>query len=307
MATADNSYRLQGLSGDRWPANTSTTGSVSVGGSVSGVIQDSRDKDWFRIRLVAGYRYQFNLGGYRSTNSPHGPIRDPALRLRGANGIILAYNDNISSSNYNSRITFTAKHTGYYYLEASGGPHGDVGLYRLSAKQVSAPRDDFSANRNTTGRVSAGGYATGIIETSGDQDWFRVYLTGGRYYTINLEGAPTNRGTCTDPYIRGICNSKGRYISNTTDDDGGTGNNARLGFRPSSSGYYYISAGAYGSRTGTYRLSVSSGAAALGSMSQQNLVFNGGNAQGLSNAAATPLSAALDKEWQRYTLAFSRG
>ena len=111
----------------------------------------------------------------------------------------------------------------------------------------------------------------------------------------------------SDPYLRGIHDRNGNLISGTTNDDGGTGFNARLSFTPASSGYYYISAGTYGSNTGTYRLSVSSTSAALASMPQQNLVFNGGNALGPGNAVTMPLSASFEKDWQRNVLAFSRG
>ena len=49
----------------------------------------------------------------------------------------------------------------------------------------------------------------------------------------------------------------GSLIAGTSNDDDGTGTNAQLTFTASSTGMHYISAGAYGSTTGTYKVSVS--------------------------------------------------
>nr|VFK43142.1 MAG: Serine protease, subtilase family [Candidatus Kentron sp. TC] len=71
---------------------------------------------------------------------------------------------------------------------------------------------------------------------------------------FDLEGRPTGRGTLRDTYLRGIYDSRGRYISGTRNDDGGVGANSRVIFSARRSGYYYVAAGGYGSRTGSYRL-----------------------------------------------------
>ena len=72
---------------------------------------------------------------------------------------------------------------------------------------------------------------------------------------MDLEGAPTGRGTLTDPYLRGIYFNRA-LLPGTTDDDGGQGFNSRVEFLAPETGTYYISAGAYTNRTGSYRLSV---------------------------------------------------
>src|SRR4029079_429495 len=43
---------------------------------------------------------------------------------------------------------------------------------------------------------------------------------------------------------------------NTTDDDNGVGTNSQVNFTATSTGSYYLSAGAYSSNIGTYKLSV---------------------------------------------------
>nr|VFK41892.1 MAG: Hemolysin-type calcium-binding repeat-containing protein [Candidatus Kentron sp. SD]VFK47851.1 MAG: Hemolysin-type calcium-binding repeat-containing protein [Candidatus Kentron sp. SD] len=117
-----------------------------------------------------------------------------------------------------------------------------------------APTDDFSQNTGTQGRLSLGGNKTGNIESSGDRDWFRIRLNAGQQVRFDLEGRPTSRGTLSDTYLRGIYDSSGSYISGTRNDDGRTSVNSRVDFTASSTGYYYVAAGAFGSNTGTYRL-----------------------------------------------------
>ena len=116
--------------------------------------------------------------------------------------------------------------------------------------------DDYSADRFTTGTVAVGGSATGVIETPRDRDWFAVELVAGRTYVIDLRGSPTDDGTLSDPFLRGIYDADGNRISNTTDDDGGQSYNSRVTFTATESGTHYIAAGAWSSRQGTYELEV---------------------------------------------------
>ena len=122
---------------------------------------------------------------------------------------------------------------------------------------VSEPAgEDFSRAPSTSGRVAVGDTATGRIGSSGDRDWFAVELVAGRTYVIDLRGSPTDDGTLSDPYLRGIYDADGNRISNTTNDDGGRGYNSRLTFTATESGTHYIAAGAWSSRRGTYEVEV---------------------------------------------------
>lgn len=115
---------------DTIPANTSTTATLAVGGSVDSLLDTVGDRDWFRIELVAGQRYTFNIGPTGS-----GDVLDSYLRLRDASGALLAENDDISTSggNYFSRISFTATSSGTFYLDVGAYDDAYAGNYRLSA------------------------------------------------------------------------------------------------------------------------------------------------------------------------------
>ena len=116
--------------------------------------------------------------------------------------------------------------------------------------------DDYSEDKLAAGVVRVGDSATGDIETRGDSDWFEVRLRAGTTYRIDLEGALTDTGTLSDPYLRGIYNARGELLDDTQDDDGGVLLDSRVFFTPADTGTYYIAAGAWNNNKGTYKLLV---------------------------------------------------
>ena len=116
--------------------------------------------------------------------------------------------------------------------------------------------DDYSEDKLASGVVSVGDSATGDIETRGDIDWFEVRLRAGTTCRIDLEGALTDTGTLSDPYLRGIYNTRGELLEDTQNDDGGVLLNSRVYFTPADTGTYYIAAGAWNNNKGTYKLLV---------------------------------------------------
>ena len=236
---------------DDHAAGITTTATVAVGGSATGEIERGGDRDWFAVTLEAGTFYRIDLEG-APTNA--GTLGDPYLYgLYDASGNRIAgTSDGNGGSGRNSRLEFEPSSAGTYYI-AAGGWSNNSGTYRVSVRELD---DDYSANSVTTGRVTVGGSATGDIERGGDEDWFEVALEAGTRYRIDLEGSPTDAGTLGDTYLRGVHDANGNRISRTANDDGGTGYNSRLYFEPDDDGTYYIAAGAYGTRTGTYEVSV---------------------------------------------------
>ncbi len=154
---------------------------------------------------------------------------------------------------------------------SDGGLHSDVSVTvnvtdvadveeYVSLQQeasVSEPDgEDLPEDTSTTGRVAVGDTATGKIGTPGDRDWFAVELEAGRIYRIDLEGSWTGAGTLVDPYLRGVYNEDHFFIVGTTVNDSGRGLNSRQTLTLDETGTYYVAAGAWGTREGTYRLSV---------------------------------------------------
>ena len=62
--------------GEDLPENTTTSGRVEVGGSVTGEIDQALDVDWFAVDLESGTRYQFDVEG---ADTGRGNLADPHL------------------------------------------------------------------------------------------------------------------------------------------------------------------------------------------------------------------------------------
>ena len=236
---------------DDYPSDTSTTGVVMVGGSVTGEIEQSGDRDWFAVDLVEGRLYRIDLKGLHTGD---GTLNDPYLRgVYDDNGVLLyGTRDDDGGAGYNSRVVFTAPADATYYV-AAGASRDRKGTYALSVTEV---HDEIAAGTGTSGTVEVGGSATGEIDYNGDRDWFAVDLVEGRFYQIDLKGLHTGDGTLNDPYLRGVYDDNGVLLYGTGDDDGGVGRNSRAFFIAPGDATYYVAAGAYAYQKGTYTLSV---------------------------------------------------
>ena len=115
------------------PADRSTTGTITIGGSASGTRGSGTDEDWYAVELQAGVQYTFIM--LRDGDNPH---EDPLLILYNSAGTEIDRNDDIeidgdtdSAENRNSFITFTPDESGTYYLGASGwmATTGDYTVY----------------------------------------------------------------------------------------------------------------------------------------------------------------------------------
>ena len=123
---------------DDFSADTSTTGQVSVGGSVTGEIELFGDRDWFAVTLEAGKSYVIDLEG---SDTGRGTLPDPYLvGIYDANGdLISGTNNDDGGLSDNSRIVFTPDEGGTYYVsvgESVRSYSDHVGTYTLSVEEV---------------------------------------------------------------------------------------------------------------------------------------------------------------------------
>jgi hypothetical protein len=228
--------------GDDFTNNASTAGAVTVGGSTTGNIEVAGDHDWFRVQLTAGQAYTIRLDGVTHNG---GTLSDPILSLYNASSTLVTSNDD-GGGGLDSQILFTPTTTGTFYLDAGAFADFYTGRYTVSVS-TGRPVDDFSSDINTTGTLAVGGSATGNLEISGDHDWFKVQLTAGVHYNLDLVGVSTGGGTLSDPYER-LYNSAGTLLREN--DDGGGLLNSRIDFTPTTSGNYFVEAGAFADFSG---------------------------------------------------------
>ena len=240
---------------DDFPATPATTGTIEVGGSATGTIQEWLDVDWFAVELETGHTYRIYLEG-RLTGA--GTLRYPAVKgVYDENSVTVHHNYDSSSPNL---VMFTPTESGTYYVPARArNKYWSHGTYRLSVKDVA---DDFAADTDTTGTVMVGGTVRGEIAVPWDRDWFAVTLEAGKVYRFDLEGRDTGAGTLGDPYLRGVHDDEGNLINGTTDDNSGTGNNSRVTYMATEDTTYYVSAGSFQTPTkifaGAYTFAVAS-------------------------------------------------
>ncbi|MES2940927.1 MAG: PPC domain-containing protein [Pseudomonadota bacterium] len=115
---------------------------------------------------------------------------------------------------------------------------------------------EIPGDASTGYSLGAGNYVASSIDFAGDTDWFAISLTAGRTYTFDLQGAPSGLGTLADPILR-LLSSGGVQVASNDDVNGSSNRESRIVYTPGASGTYYLSAQAYSSTTGSYRLSAS--------------------------------------------------
>ncbi len=123
---------------DDYAANLGTTGGLAVGGAASGNIEVAGDGDYFRVQLVAGTVYEFDLKG---ASSGGGTLVDPTLMLHDANNTSLRWDNNggraYLGSSTDAQIVYIPQESGTYYLRAAGSGSA-TGSYQLTAKTLSS-------------------------------------------------------------------------------------------------------------------------------------------------------------------------
>ena len=162
--------------------------------------------------------------------------------MRDESGDELDFNDD-ANFELNSEIDFTPFANGFYFLDAGAIDDG-LGSYALTASNIT--EDDFADTITTTGEISVGGSNAGVVGTTGDRDWFRIVLNAGGTYRFNLNGI-----TLTDPTLS-LRDASGAEID--FNDDTEIGLNSEIIFTATTTGTYFLDAGALGEDLGSYIL-----------------------------------------------------
>lgn len=115
---------------------------------------------------------------------------------------------------------------------------------------------DAAASTSTAYQLQIGQIAQGTLGASGDHDWYRVDLVAGQTYTFAMVGTGANG--VADAFLR--LYAPGGSIVVASNDDGLPNQNSIITFTATTTGTYYIDAGAYNDvGTGQYGVSVALG------------------------------------------------
>lgn len=157
---------------------------LAPGGSATGQLDLDHDLDCFRVDLVPGQRYLFQMQGAGTA-----PVSATELRLFDPSGFeVIA--DIGDSADPVAAMSFVPTLGGTYTLVATNntqaGEQGGVatGGYRVSATAVAA--DDVPDLASQARALALGTTLAGAFDLPYDRDVFRVELTAGQRYQLTL-------------------------------------------------------------------------------------------------------------------------
>lgn len=230
------------------PGNNTTTASVSAGGSVTGMIDEGTDTDWYSVVLSTNTSYVFKMQGF---DSGMGTLPDPYINgIRNSAGTVQTGTtgttiDNAVGRDSVARLIPGAN--GTYFINATSAGTTAVGTFVLS---VAAEPGNSIVTSSSMNVGDAG--VIGTIDDTADSDWYAVTLTANTSYLFKMLGNDSGAGTLDDPLIAAIRNSGGTTQSIQASS---IGLDSYAIYAPTASGTYYVDAQGAGTDTGTFRLS----------------------------------------------------
>ncbi|PCH72383.1 MAG: hypothetical protein COC12_06200, partial [Rhodobacteraceae bacterium] len=216
------------VTSDTIPNDTSSTSSISVGGYRTGTIDqydmdgNSVDKDYYKVTLTAGHRYQFTADG------TSGNLDKVAIRVYNSSGSSVT---SIADS-ANPTLDYTPSTGGTYYIAISAGGSGDwqskTGNYRIDLDDLGIVTSDTIPNdTSSTSSISVGGTVFGEIQqddVSGyyiDKDYYKVVLTAGQSYTFSANANQSTTDTLDQVFMR-LRDADGNSITSSASAEGAT-------------------------------------------------------------------------------------
>ena len=254
-ATLPDSPAAEQPSTDDHPDSIGLNTVVVPGVSVIGDVETGGDKDVFKISGTAGSTYSVDL---RGAPSSLGTLTDPILTILDSNGSQITQNDD-GGNGFESSLTYSPSTSGDFFIEAGAFSPSLTGTYQLDVTDVTV-QDDHPDNIGGNTALSVGTNQSGNLEIANDSDVFSLDVEAGVTYTIDQKGFWSSVGNLRDPLLT-LKDSAGAILSQN--DDGGFRLESQIIFTPISTQTVYVEAGAFGTRTGTYEISVgASGASA---------------------------------------------
>jgi Ca2+-binding RTX toxin-like protein len=191
---------------DDYPDHVSNLKPVVIGNAanISRHNDFAGDHDWIPVQLTAGKSY----------------VTQGTIDLRNAQGQLIPHGENKGSN-----VTFSALHSGLYYLDVLDSP---------IPFKITAYRDDYAGNVDSNGYLRSpnlqGVSIRGAIEVVGDHDWIKVPLVAGSPYLFVVN--PTGTQTTSEFPTLHLYDATGKLIPTHTGQ--------AISFTAPSSGNYYL-------------------------------------------------------------------
>ena len=205
-----------------------TTGTVAVGGSVTGNLEVDNDVDWFRVRLEEGKSYRVSM---RGAESGDGTLADPFLAIGYAEsftftdygiGEAVLRNDDKSESEKDSELVLSVTRTHDTWISAATSGTG-TGTYTIEVEEVTTSMGQRANSPATggpgiTGTVQAGETLTATTGGIEDEDG----LTGAVFTYQWVRSGTDIEGAASSNYtVTGADEGKPIQVRVTFTDDAG--------------------------------------------------------------------------------------
>ena len=116
----------------------SSSVAMAVGSLTYGFIETPSDTDMYKVTLVEGLYYSFNVAGGTDYNTPVGSLEpgelDTTITVYDPHGTQVAFNHDLSPEDSSSGVGFIATQSGTYYVAVSGGSY--TGGYTLQVDET---------------------------------------------------------------------------------------------------------------------------------------------------------------------------
>ena len=196
-------------SGDDYLGAEETTGTVAVGGSVTGNLEVDNDVDWFKVRLEEGKSYRVSM---RGDESGGGTLADPTVVVGTITSVSAGYygfdapppfNDDKSTTEKDSELVVPVFTTHDAYIHAATSGTG-TGTYTIEVEEVTTSMGQRANSPATggpgiTGTVQAGETLTATTDGIEDEDGLTGTVFAYQWVRsgTDIEGAASSNYTVT--------------------------------------------------------------------------------------------------------------
>ena len=170
----------------------------------------------------------------------------------------------LPNSSWGNRVTKDKTDLNHEYTPLTPGQSYEVRVRAINRDKkyqwgyATIHTDECASDGGNICFMNVGGSTTGRINYHADEDTdtYGVSLTSGTTYTIDVKGKSTDDGTLVDPEVA-LYDQYEDAVTGQTNNDGGTGKNARLTYTATNDAFYYIEVSENGGDArGTYTVSV---------------------------------------------------
>lgn len=225
--------------------DTATSGQITVGTPVFGILETVGDQDWYRVSLTAGQRYFVNLTGDKHTEDPEWASY-PTIRILDGDGslVVASQPRHFRESAF---IDFVPETSGTYFISAEDA---ETGGFVLS---VDTNIPESTATGNFLQQVfSSTGYVR--AEAGFDDNWYRIDIPEYAYgeYALLIEATKAGLGNDLGVAYLQLFDADGNLVADAANElplamlEAGTYYVSVGGLSSGDSGYYNIGYAVFG-------------------------------------------------------------